>query len=101
MSCYGCRAAVNKIVQSFTETVAIRPNSGYLKIRSCIRSIVSLSKHRRINDSNAASAEEVAAAAEEMSATMHTVASGAGETAAKGLELKELVEKFKLSPHGA
>jgi hypothetical protein len=35
-----------------------------------------------------------------MSATMHTVASGAGETAAKGLELKELVEKFKLAPHG-
>ena len=29
------------------------------------------------------------------------VASGAGETAAKGLELKELVEKFKLAPHGA
>ena len=53
-----------------------------------------------INDSNAANAEEVAAAAEEMSATMHTVASGAGETAAKGLELKELVEKFKLAPHG-
>ncbi len=95
--------ALNKIVQSVTETVA--DSDRILDITksevATSEQIVSLIESiAGINDSNAASAEEVAAAAEEMSATMHTVASGAGETAAKGLELKELVEKFKLSPHG-
>ena len=96
-------AALNKIVQSVTETVADSD-----RILDITKSEVATSEQivtliesiADINDSNAANAEEVAAAAEEMSATMHTVASGAGETAAKGLELKELVEKFKLAPHG-
>lgn len=95
--------ALNKIVQSVTETVADSD-----RILDITKSEVATSEQivtliesiADINDSNAANAEEVAAAAEEMSATMHTVASGAGETAAKGLELKELVEKFKLAPHG-
>jgi len=96
-------AALNKIVQSVTETVA--DSDRILDITksevATSEQIVSLIESiADINDSNAANAEEVAAAAEEMSATMHTVASGAGETAAKGLELKELVEKFKLAPHG-
>ena len=95
--------ALNKIVQSVTETVADSD-----RILDITKSEVATSEQivtliesiADINDSNAANAEEVAAAAEQMSATMHTVASGAGETAAKGLELKELVEKFKLAPHG-
>jgi methyl-accepting chemotaxis protein len=95
--------ALNKIVQSVTETVADSD-----RILDITKSEVATSEQivtliesiADINDSNAANAEQVAAAAEQMSATMHTVASGAGETAAKGLELKELVEKFKLAPHG-
>ena len=96
-------AALGKIVESVTETVA-----GADRILDITTSEVATSEQivaliediADINDNNAANAEEVAAAAEEMSATMHTVASGAGETAAKGSELKELVEKFKLAPHG-
>ena len=95
-------AALGKIVESVTETVA-----GADRILDITQSEVATSEQivaliediASINDNNAANAEEVAAAAEEMSATMHTVASGAGETAAKGVELKELVEKFKLAPH--
>ena len=77
--------ALNKIVQSVTETVADSD-----RILDITKSEVATSEQivtliesiADINDSNAANAEEVAAAAEEMSATMHTVASGAGETAA-------------------
>jgi methyl-accepting chemotaxis protein len=97
-------SALSKIVESVTETVA-----GADRILAITQSEVATSEQivaliediADINDNNAANAVEVAAAAEEMSATMHTVASGAGETAAKGLELKELVEKFKLSASGA
>jgi methyl-accepting chemotaxis protein len=95
--------ALNKIVQSVTETVADSDRILDItksEVASSEQIVTLIESIADINDSNAANAEEVAAAAEEMSATMHTVASGAGETAAKGLELKELVEKFKLAPHG-
>lgn len=92
--------ALSRILKSVTESVADAN-----RILDITKSEVATSEQivaliediATINEGNAANAEEVAASAQQMSATMHTVASGAGETAAKGSELKELVEKFKLS----